>query len=120
MDVRTLNLGDVVAVFRPLRRGNISSFGACKVTKKNKVRIVLTRETDGHEFAFSAKHGDLMYSGGHRCYETSVMPVESAERHEAEMEKKRERFAMFRSLEAAASSNDLEACKEIMAKLEVL
>lgn len=120
MDVRTLDVGDQVAVFRPLRRGNILNLGTCKVTKKNKVRIVLTRETDGYEFVFSAKSSDRILSGGGRDYETSVLPVEVAERHEEQQIKSAEKALHFRNLEIAAARRNLDECKELIAKIEEL
>lgn len=119
MDVRTLNVGDTVAVFKPLRRGNIQNFGACRVTKKNKVRIVLTRDADGYEFVFSARHGDRISKWG-RDYETSVMPVKVAERYEEKQTKSAMKALHFRNLEIAAARGSLAECKDLIAKIEEL
>lgn len=74
MDVRKLEVGDVVEVGRLSYHGMMLFAAQAKVTKKNKVRVVLETES-GHIFNFSARIGELILGGGKLHNDVFVRPV---------------------------------------------
>lgn len=80
MDPRNLAVGDIVVVARQPGRFMLSTdrfLGTCRVVKKNKVRVVLVRDSDGHVFNFSARFGELMLGGGKLSYDVYVEAVQA-------------------------------------------
>lgn len=82
MDPRKLAVGDIVGVVRipGVVFDEDRSLGICQVTKKNKVRIVLVRESDGHVFNFSARYGELILGGGRLSNDVCVETVQEQAR----------------------------------------
>lgn len=91
MDVRKLEVNDVVAVARMKSFGGDISLGTAKVVKKNKVRITVERINDGYQWNFSAKSGLLILGEGRLDGDVFVESIEYQKRREEynELGKKR-------------------------------
>lgn len=138
MDPRNLAVGDIVGVVRipGVVFDEDRSLGICCVVKKNKVRIVLARESDGHVFNFSARYGELILGGGKLSYDVYVETVqEQARRVEQAADRKQQRRDQLQAdreakqhridqimmeIQTSAAQQNVTALREAMSRLNQL
>lgn len=121
MKVRELEVGQVVGLARMANGyGPDRSLGICRVTKRNKIRIVLTRESDGYEFSFSARYAYRLLGDGQVDYDTYVESVESQEIREQRLVKRSEIESAWAELERATKRRKMTEVREALAKIKDL
>lgn len=121
MKVRELEVGQVVGVAKMANGyGPDRSLGICRVTKRNKIRIVLTRETDGYEFSFSARYAYRLLGDGQVDYDTYVESAESQEIREKRLVKREELDRAWSDLERAARHHNMREVLEITDRINNL
>lgn len=134
MDPRKLAVGDIVGVVRipGIVFDEDRSLGICRVIKKNKVRIALRRNSDGHVFNFSARYGELILGGGRL---SNDVYVESAQEQARRVERAAQAEQAYREareatqhqidqtmlkIHASASQGNVPALREAIACLNQL
>jgi len=120
MDPRKLNVGERVAIGRLGGRMGVVSLGTGIVTKKNRVRITVVRESDSFEWNFSAKFGELILGGGRLSYEIIVESPESVERREQQIQREAEVNRVLSEIEFAAGRRNVKTVLEHVAGLQQL
>lgn len=121
MKVRELEVGQRVGVAVMANNyGPDRSLGICRVVKRNKVRIVLERETDGHQFSFSSRYGHRLLGDGAVSYNTYVEPVEYQESREQRNLKREELDRAWSDLERAARRHNMREVLEITDRIKNL
>ena len=121
MRVRELAVGDRVGVARMANRyGPDMSIGLCRVIKKNQVRIVLERETDGYQVHFSARLGHRLMGQGQVDYDTYVESVEEQQAREARQAQRAELVRAWEQLEQATKRRRLAQAQELLTRVQQL
>lgn len=121
MRVHELAVGDRVGVARMANRyGPDMSIGLYRVIKKNRVRIVLERETDGYQVHFSARFGYRLMGQGQVDYDTYVESVEAQQAREARKAQRAELVCVWDQLEQAARRRQLGQAQELLTRVQQL
>lgn len=113
----TLREGDQVAVSR-VGSWTINNEGIYTVSKANKVKVVLTRTSDGYTREFSIKRRvELGRTETHRS-SAFIESLDDFSKRNEFYKKERELAQTWKSAEDAARTKDLTVLKELVAKLE--
>jgi len=116
--VSSLVLGQEVAIGRSGQWGTTNWQGVYTVSKVNKMKVVLARNTDGYERTFSVKRNSQIPKtpGGYadNVYIASVTDMDADTVARAE---RRIRDGIWADLEQAAKRKDLQLAVSLMAQL---
>lgn len=122
MRVRELEVGQRVGVaVMASSYGPDRSLGIFRVTKKNKVRIVLERETDGYQVQFSARLWHRLLGDGQVSYNTYVESVEAQqarEQHKAKRDEIRQAWTQFEQATKGRQIAELQVLLDQIQQLE--
>ena len=110
------SVGDGVAVIRHGSWGRIQLQGLYRVTKSNKVRVHLQRESDGYERIFSAQTG--IEKGSERYRSAEIISVDRYNRIKEFDELQEKIKAEWNLIQLYAKNKDLGALKEAIVNLE--
>lgn len=116
-NLNELKAGDKVGIARG-GSWRVRSEGIYTVSKVDKVKVVLQRESDKHERTFSVKTGDEKGSSKYRS--AFLEPVESQEARNKQQAREQEWSAAWSALEAAVSKKDLASVDTTLALIKSL
>ena len=109
-------VGNAVAVIRHGSWGHTQLQGIYRVTKSNKMRVHLQRESDGYERIFSAITG--LEKGSTRYHSSEIISVDRYRQIEKMEQMKNEIRDIWRDIQNFASNKDLDGLKNAVSKLE--
>jgi hypothetical protein len=111
MDLSKLVVGDKVCVMR-----RSSNYGTCTVTKVGKLRIKLTRNSDGQEYQFSLRTGCVVPSrtGGYVDHYMHITTIEEAEKQTRIRERIATENHLWSKIENAARARDAELVSALL------
>lgn len=118
MDYATLKVGQEVAVGRT-GSWRVMHEGIYVVSKADKLKVVLKRNSDGYERTFSVKR---RCEKGCEGYYTSpfIESVDDYLKRQAKYDKERDMRDAWDKLEQAARNKSMDAVKEALGDLEML
>lgn len=121
MRVRELEVGQRVGVaVMASSYGPDRSLGICRVTKKNKVRIVLERESDGFQVQFSTRLGHRLLGEGRVGYNTYVESVESQQSREQRSAQREKINQVWSHVEQATKRRRTAEIRDLLDQIQQL
>ena len=115
LDYTTLQVGQQIAVARPLS-WSVSSEGIYRVSKVNKMKVEVTRDSDGYMRQFSVKR-QCEVGSTDRYRGAFLETVEDQKARHAEESERRNRVAAWSAVESAARGRDEQALELALVQL---
>jgi len=121
LQLNTLTVGQKVAIAHCSSFGTISNQGVYVVSKVNKLKVALTRESDGYERLFSIKRdAEIRDYGVETSYDkrSFIETVEEQNARKEALAKKTEISLIWKKASEAVESRNLTELKLLVAELE--